>query len=225
MKISQDAMVVRRLMVDGCDVQAKNLLRSVDEHIDAVYYLCIRPAVCDEFVQTVDEQSANRFWFEHIRRARKFIDSEIRRRMSSDLISEHTEYKKSEREMLSMTHHPSYLASTQPFIVPYKGTNVYAYLLGIPSEYSYRTGRFLFFLLAEISVFIGYLDPDLDRLIGKHRGNIRRELLHKGRLHLAQMLRLMSENQNAPIFAKSKSMADHLRILGLAEARRANKRT
>ncbi len=203
-------MVVRRLMVDGYDVQAKNLLRSVDEHIDAVYYLCIRPALCDEFVLTIDEESANKFWWNHIRRARKAIDSELRRRLNNDLISELTLYKEAERHMLSTAHHPSYVASTLPFIVPYEGTNVYTYLFGIPNEYSYRTGRFLFFLLAEMSMIIGYLDPELNRVIGGRRGDFRKDLIRKGRLHLVKMLLLMSENWEAQTFATSKSMEDHL---------------
>jgi hypothetical protein len=213
MKISQDAMVVRNLIVSGYDVQAKNLLRSVDEHVDAIYVLCLRPDLCDEFVLTNDEQSANKFWWDHIRRARKFIDAELRRRLNTELVSEFTEFKHSERQMLSMAHHPSYVASTIPFMVPYEGTNVYAYLFGIPSEYSYRTGQFLFFLLAEMSMLIGFLDSDLGRLIGGRGGGSLQELIRKGRRHLIRMLLLLSDNWDAQVFSKSKSMEDHLRML------------
>jgi hypothetical protein len=40
MRATQDATVVRNLMKDGYDVQARNILRSIDEHMDAIYYLC-----------------------------------------------------------------------------------------------------------------------------------------------------------------------------------------
>jgi hypothetical protein len=80
MKVSQDAMVVRNLMAAGYDVQARNLLRSIDEHVDALYYLCLRPDACGEFVQTNDSGSANRFWWQHIRHARSVIETELKLR-------------------------------------------------------------------------------------------------------------------------------------------------
>lgn len=213
MKISQDAMVVRHLMVNGYDVQAKNLLRSIDEHVDTVYVLCLRPDLCDEFVLTEDEQAANKFWWAHVRRARELIDSELRQRLSLELASELTDFKRSERQMTSMAHHPSYVASTMPFLVPYRGTNVYAYLFGLPSEYSYRTGRLLFFLLAEMSIMVGFLNSDLNQLIKKPGGGPLQELIRKGRQHLGQMLLLLCQNWEAEIFSKSKSMNDFIRTL------------
>jgi hypothetical protein len=213
MKISQDAMAVRHLMVNGYDVQAKNLLRSIDEHVDTVYVLCLRPDLCDEFVLTEDEESANKFWWAHVRRAREFIDSELRKRLSPELALEFTGFKKSERKMMSMAHHPSYAASTMPFLVPYRGTNVYTYLFGLPSEYSYRTGRLLFFLLAEMSIMVGFLNSDLDQLIEKRGGGPLQELIRKGRRHLGQMLLLLCQNWDAEIFSKSESMNDFIQTL------------
>ena len=213
MKIGQDAMVVRNLIVDGYDVQARNLLRSIDEHVDALYYLCLRPEVCDEFVLTNDSESANKFWWQHIRRARIVIDAELQRRLKSDLFLEFSQYKQAERRMFSSAHHPSYVASTVPFLVPYESTSAFDYLFGIPSEYSYRTGRFLFFILAEMSMMLGFLDADIKQLIENRRGGHLQEFVRKGCQHIVRMLLFLSSNEDAPMFSSSKSMEDYMETL------------
>src|SRR5688572_29844511 len=41
--IVQDSIVIRDLINSGFDLQARNLLRSLDEHLDVIYYICIHP--------------------------------------------------------------------------------------------------------------------------------------------------------------------------------------
>jgi hypothetical protein len=79
MRVSQDAMVIRNLIRDGYDAQAKNILRSLDEHADAIYYLCLRPETSEEFVRADDDKSANHFWHRHIKRSRNVIDDAIQK--------------------------------------------------------------------------------------------------------------------------------------------------
>jgi hypothetical protein len=80
MRVSQDSIVVQHLIAKGYDVQARNLLRSIDEHTDTIYYLCLRPEACSEFVATEDEKSANEFWYKHIIPSFVDIDSSAPRR-------------------------------------------------------------------------------------------------------------------------------------------------
>jgi hypothetical protein len=213
MKVSQDSMVVRNLIVVGYDVQARNLLRSIDEHVDAIYYLCLRPEACDKFVLTIDDKSSNAFWYEHIRGARKFIDGELRRKSGGDVFQEFSRYKKSEREMFSSAHHPSYVASTVPFLAPYGSVRAFDYLFGTPNEFSYRTGAFLFFLLVEMAMMLGYLDADLTQIIKSRSRDPVREFIRKGHPHLVRMLLFLSKNNDAPIFSESKLMGDFIKTL------------
>ena len=70
-------MVVRNLINEGFDVQAKNILRSIDEHAYTIFLLAIRPELADDFVLTNDDESANRFWWKHIRGCREVVDKAI----------------------------------------------------------------------------------------------------------------------------------------------------
>jgi hypothetical protein len=59
MRVTQDAMVIRNLICSGFDVQARNLLRSMEEHVDTIYYLCLKPEASEEFVYADDDVKAN----------------------------------------------------------------------------------------------------------------------------------------------------------------------
>jgi len=214
MRLTQDAMVVRNLIADGFDVQAKSLLRSIDEHIDAIYYVCLKPEVSDAFVAAQDERSANRFWYEHFRSARKFVNGAISQLFKDQAsLSELQEFRIAERELLSTAHHPSYMAMTIPFLVPYKEVNVTRFMFGLPNEFSFRTGKLLFYILAELAMFIGFLNKDIEKIIqGKRRTTLQR-LVRQGQLHLVTMLLHLVENWRAPVFDKSREMREFVKQL------------
>lgn len=219
MKISQDSIVVRNLIHAGYDSQAKNLLRSIDEHADAVYYLCLKPEAADEFVCTDDEVSSNEFWWKHIRGSRKIIDDAVRKisgiEGSADKFSN---FRSAERKFMSTTHHPSYWGATMPFMVPYRSTSVSMYLYGLPSEYSYRTGKLLFYILAELAVCIGVLNKEIGKRITRKDGDLLQKVVRSGCAHLINMLFLIIDNWNAPIFEFSESMKKFLDDLPKDEA-------
>jgi hypothetical protein len=112
MRVAQDAMVVRNLIQAGFDVQAKNILRSIEEHVDALYLLCIRPELCEDFIRAEDDASINQFWWKHLRGARKTIHKALLEIVKEDAaLQEFVEFRKSERAFLSSAHHPSYVAT------------------------------------------------------------------------------------------------------------------
>ena len=205
MRVAQDSMVVRNLMEAGFDIQARNLLRSIEEHVDAIYFLCLQPAACEQFVRTEDGERANRFWWEHLRGARKVINKAFLKIVKEDAyVRELVEFRNQERSMLSAAHHPSYVACTMPFISPYSSMNETRYLFGLPSEYSLRTGKLLFYVLAEAAVVSGILNKEMDRLtIGGREADVDR-LIRQGRKHLAMMLLLVVKNWSCPLFGTSK---------------------
>lgn len=148
MRVAQDAVAVRNLIHTGFDVQAKNILRSLDEHVDAICLLCIRPSLCEQFVRTNDEKRANSFYHGHLRSARKVINQKLIEMVKENAaLQDLVEFRRSERLMLSTAHHPSYVACTMPFMSPYRSANVTRYLFGLPTEYSFRTGKVLFYIL------------------------------------------------------------------------------
>lgn len=225
MKIAQDALVVRNLILAGYDVQAKNILRSIDEHVDTVYYLCLKPELASEFVLTNDEKSANEFWWRHIRKSRKVIDVEIAKISGAGGSSEKfSEFKATEREFLSASHHPSYWASTMSFMAPYRSTSFTNHLFGLPSEYSYRTGKFLFYVLAELALCSGILNKEIRECIARAGDDPLQRVVRRGCGHLTNMFVLTIANWNAPVFGFSSAMDKFLAGLGASDAETADMR-
>lgn len=146
-------------------MQAKNILRSIDEHAYTIFLLAIRPELADDFVLTNDDESANRFWWKHIRGCREVVDKAIGSLLQERDVLRDNVFRTEERQLLSTAHHPSYVASTMPFLVPYNRANISMYMFGLPSEYSYRTAKLLFYILAEISIYIAFLNQGVRKFI------------------------------------------------------------
>jgi hypothetical protein len=204
MRVAQDAMVVRNLIQAGFDVQAKNILRSIEEHVDTIYLLCIQPSLCEDFVRADDEESINQFWWKHLRNARKTAHKALVEIVKEDAhLREFIEFRKSERALLSSAHHPSYIACTMPFMSLY-GSNETRYLYGSPSEWSFRTGKLLFYILAEAALFTTLLNGDMKRLIREGRKDHPLEdFVRRGLQHLATMLMFLVKNWSCPLFGTS----------------------
>jgi hypothetical protein len=205
MKLVQDSIVTRDLIRGGYDVQARNLLRSINEHVNTIYYICIVPNVCGEFMLTQDEESANTFWYKHIRKARKVIDAKVKQILNVENFSH---YRDDCQKILSTAHHPSYWAACNCFITPHKGDNMLYYICGIPSDNSFFTGRLLFYMLAELAGCIGALNGDVEKFIVRKRRDLFSKYVVKGRRHLVIMLYALIMNWNAPIFDLSTEMKD-----------------
>jgi hypothetical protein len=215
MRVTQDATVIRNLIHDGFDVQARNLLRSADEHVNTIYYLCLRPEVSGEFISAEDEESANQFWHRHIKRSRKFIYDTISRRVQSKLeLAELKEFRDAEWKSLSTAHHPSHMAATIPFLIPYESVNVFDYMFGLPSEQSYRTGKLLFYILSEMPLYLGFLNDNLRGIISRAGRGTLQKIVRQGCLHLTAMRLQLVQNWNCPLFASSPEMVRLLKRIG-----------
>jgi hypothetical protein len=76
----------------------------------------------------------------------------------------------------------------------------------MPSEYSYRTGKFLFYVLAEATYCMSLLNAQIEMLIKAERGGILRKVVRNGAEHIMYMLMLLIKNWDAPIFENSQEM-------------------
>jgi len=122
-------------------------------------------------------------------------------------------FRTEERQLLSIAHHPSYVASTMPFLVPYNRTNISMYMFGLPSEYSYRTAKLLFYILAEISIYIAFLNQDVRKIIEEKSDDPLQEAVECGRIHLGIMALFLLENWDAPIFKESPQLKRFMKSL------------
>jgi hypothetical protein len=211
MRVTQDAMVIRNLICSGFDVQARNLLRSMEEHVDTIYYLCLKPEASEEFVHADDDVKANQFWYAHIRGSRKVIDRILGERLKAKVeLAELQQFRLEERKMLSTAHHPSYMAVTIPFFVPYERVNVTKFIFGFPSEFSYRTGMLLFYILAELCLYLSFLNKDMKEIIEYKGRDILQTVVRKGQNHLAIMLLHLVRNWRSPLFSRTAAMVEFL---------------
>jgi hypothetical protein len=115
--------------------------------------------------------------------------------------------------MLSSSHHPSYFACTVPFLVPYRDVSVTKYVFGIPSEYSFRTGKLLFYILAEVAMFTEAMSCEISEMLKPKRGIALQTFTRKMRVHLLTMLLQLSLNWDAPVFKFSAEMSKLLNAL------------
>jgi hypothetical protein len=215
MRVTQDAMVIRNLIYNDFDVQARNLLRSVEEHVDTIYYLCLKPEASEEFVDADDEIKANQFWYTHIRGSRKVIDRMVGEMLKAKVdLQELQQFRLQERKMLATAHHPSYMAVTIPFLVPYKHVNVTKFIFGFPSEFSYRTGMLSFYILAELCLFLSFLNKDMKKIIECKGRDILQTVVRKGQNHLGIMLLHLVRNSRSPIFKATVAMEEFIGGLG-----------
>jgi hypothetical protein len=60
------SLSLRKLAIDGHDVAARDVMRSLREYVDVLALLSIRPELCDEFIDTQDEKNSNSFWFKYV---------------------------------------------------------------------------------------------------------------------------------------------------------------
>ena len=196
-----------------------------EEHVDAIHLLCIHPPLCEGFIRADDDESINQFWWKHLRNARKTVHKALLEKAKVDAeLLELFEFRESERATLSSVHHPSYVACIIPFMSPY-GSNETRYLYGLPSEWSFRTGKLLFYILAEGALFTTFLNEDLGRLIKEGRkDDPLHDLVRRGLQHLATMLLLLVKNWDCPLFGKStqcEAWLQHLPKIERGDDRRA----
>lgn len=167
------AISLRKLAIDGHEVPARHIMRSLREYVDVLALLTIKPELSDNFILTQDEKSANDFWWKHI--AKKKIGDEIRRHRNNMLgkavYTPIDEWKKSENFSLQMVSHPSYMAGAATILFGLRSSDVDELwnplgILGARTNNCVRTIRYGVFTLHEhllecpVSAFSGYAFED-----------------------------------------------------------------
>ena len=110
--ISSLAASVRRLVLDGQELSSRHLLRCLREYVDLQCLLQMRPELCDEFITTIDEATANTFWHRHLSK-RKFKKALSDTGLKREIFESYWSWRDQEDGLLAMSSHPSYGASIE----------------------------------------------------------------------------------------------------------------
>ena len=70
---------IRQLVLNGFDIAAKQILRSLVENLDVAVLMGIRPELQQEFLKTESAEASNAFWHRHLARgkARRVIEAHL----------------------------------------------------------------------------------------------------------------------------------------------------
>lgn len=112
--ITAHLLAIRKLVIAGFDVPAKQILRAQAEHCDVLLLLIKRPELAKEFAVPNDWEAANSFWNRHVRRekARKGVFSaSVPEFAREDWYRDWHQFRQSEDTVLSLASHPSFVAA------------------------------------------------------------------------------------------------------------------
>ena len=143
-----DFAAVRTLVLEGFDVQAKQVLRSASENIDALGAAALNPDFAADFVSEQDLERTKVMWFKHIAKgkARKLILAEVKQSigLSTDEVSSVNIYRDEEELVLSAVAHPSYISGFHSFLPDYNESDNDGPvgIVQTVSRFSMRTLRF-----------------------------------------------------------------------------------
>lgn len=155
--ISQHAGI-RRLVCVGLDIQAKQLVRALAEHLDLCMLLALKPELADDFLETDRQETANRFWFQNMakRKARKFINNSLVKAIGDAAVTRYSDWRTEEDNVLSMAIHPTFMSCTMAG-APESDENPRDWIgwFGFKTENSVRTLRYA--ILASVEFLaVGY---------------------------------------------------------------------
>jgi hypothetical protein len=155
-------IAIRRLVLSGLDVQSKQILRSLVEHIDLAFLISTDENALGEFEQTLDGRSSNAFWHKYISKSkiRNKIHPKWQARLGDIVYREFVDYLRQEEEILGMAIHPS-LAACQMTCLPgiAQGNPDRPLTLGFVGEVSVFSVRTLSYAVFYMSQYVaeGYV--------------------------------------------------------------------
>lgn len=111
-RICAEIIAIRKLVLEGLDVPAKQILRAMSENLDALGLAALSEEFCEDFVNDQEVEHANKTWYKHISKgkARKLIQEGLPLNIR-DIIDELEMYRDQEEKVLSAAAHPSYISS------------------------------------------------------------------------------------------------------------------
>jgi hypothetical protein len=134
--------------------------------------------------------------------------------VDNPLVRKFSEFRTKEGRTFSAAHHPSFWACTNSQFAPHSENNILFNMLGVPSDYSFRTGKYLFYNLSECAIVM----PIICKPIGDHITRLGEDhpfkiFVRRGVAHLISMNFALIENWNAPVFGLSREFEKFLKNL------------
>jgi hypothetical protein len=144
LRICSDLAAVRTLVLCGADIQAKQIVRSVSENVDALALAQIKPEFCDEFVRDQDIDLNKGVWHRHISKgkARKAVRKHVDARPGGDHADEWEKYRNGEETVLAAAAHPSFITGWLT-LFPHDGFHTSEDVVGISDHVSPHSVRTL----------------------------------------------------------------------------------
>jgi hypothetical protein len=105
------SFAIRKLVLSGFDLAAKQVLRSLCEYNDLMLLIAVDPGIANEFLGTDIQERSDAFWRKYFRKGkarRQFYQYAQRNDAAHPEI---IDWRKQEDSILSMSAHPSMLAS------------------------------------------------------------------------------------------------------------------
>lgn len=145
--ISSHLIAIRKLVLIGHDLPAKQVLRSLIEHMDLLNLLWLKPELVEEFRATKDDDAANHFWHKNIskKKLRRQTRDLLLKDVDPDAVTEWRKFRDAEEKVLGSAVHPSAIGcwmATSPAGV-HPDIDLPGFM-GVRSENSIRTLRCAF---------------------------------------------------------------------------------
>jgi hypothetical protein len=165
--VTAQIIAIRRLVVAGLDVQAKQLLRTLVEQLDVALLVSMNPDALSDFENTLDGASANEFWHKHLAkgRLRSKAHTKLKERLGETSYQEFVAYFKQEEQILGMAIHPSLGASQMVLMASIIGEDYNRpFTLGFVGDISPFSERTLAYAVFYMLFYIldGYV-PELEQ--------------------------------------------------------------
>jgi hypothetical protein len=208
--ISAQIIAIRRLVLSGLDVQAKQLLRVLIENLDVALLIPTDENALRDFELTVDGSSSNEFWHRYISKGK--IRSKVHSRMRHDIgdgpYKEFLEYLKQEEQILGMAVHPSLGASQMACLPRIAEANTERpFTLGFVGDASVFSERTLSYAVFYMIFYIldGYVPVGIQhKELNDDAGKILKQLQDRislGRIALGHIVTYAIENNHSTEFS------------------------
>jgi hypothetical protein len=148
---------IRKLVTHGLDLPAKQILRSVSEHLEVLMLISLQPDISGEFIGNLEIEDGNKFWHKYIskNKSRNVFYSQISGFLPAHVVREWREWEIQEDSILSIAVHPTYVSSSMAIL---GGINdgqdlTWPFYLGRINSHSVRTLRYSVFRMSNIILF------------------------------------------------------------------------
>ena len=153
--IVSQLIAVRKLVVEGLDIPAKQVARSIVEYSDVAILLSIDESLVENFVKSQEIEDQNAFWYKYVSKgkARRAYYRKLVEVVGEKVAQDHIEFRKQEDTVLSVSAHPSFVASLMSLVaglgVPTVEESTMPAFFGSKSRFHSRTLMYLVHCLVD----------------------------------------------------------------------------